>query len=83
WRPSASACDYSTPRIRPLPMFDPREAPANGRKEVPLTNFGSVFVEEPQPGNDFTAIWLGLLPSDPETEEDPVEGLPKILSLIK
>lgn len=90
WRPSADdgnggfgACDYSSPRIRPMPMFDPREAPENGRKSVPLTNFGSVFVEAPLPGQAFTAIWLGLLPSDPDTENDPVEGLPKYIHLIK
>jgi len=92
WRPGhtdadgnavPAACDYNSPRIRPMPMFDPREAPANGRKPVPLSNFGSVFVEAPQPGNDFTAIWLGLLPSDPEVAEDPVEELPKYIHLIK
>lgn len=89
WRPSAAdgdgACDYNSPRVRPMPMFDPREAPDNGRKEVPLTNFGSVFVEQPQNGQAFSAKWLGLLPSDPQDADadDEVEGLPKHLVLIE
>lgn len=89
WRPSAAsgagACNYSSPRIRPMPMFDPRQAPASGRKEVSLTNFGSVFVEQPQPGQEFVARWLGLLPSNPKDPEadDEVEGLPKRLRLIE
>lgn len=89
WRPSAAggagACDYTSPRVRPMPMFDPRGAPDNGRKVVHFTNFGSVFVEQPQPGNDFTARWLGLLPSAPQDADgdDEVEGLPKKIRLIE
>lgn len=85
WRPSTSRCDYQSPRVRPMPMFDPRQAPANGRKSVALTNLGSVFVEQPQPGKDFSARWLGLLPTDPKPPEadDEVDGLPKRLRLIE
>lgn len=94
WRPDYTdedgndvdaACDYSTPRIRPMPMFDPREAPANGRKTVPFTNFGSVFVEAPPSGSKqpYTGIWLGLLSSDSDNSNDPVEGLKKYIHLIK
>lgn len=93
WRPSlededgnvVGGCDYNSPRVRPMPMFDPREAPDNGRKEVPLTNFGSVFVEQPQNGQAFSARWLGLLPSDPQDadDDDELEGLPKKLRLIE
>jgi len=92
WRPAytdeegndvPAGCDYNSPRIRPMPMFDPREAPANGRKTVPFTNFGSVFVEEPAHGNNFTGIWLGILSSDPGDSDDPVEGLKKYIHLIK
>lgn len=89
WRPSAAegqgACEYNSPRVRPMPMFDPRQAPDNGRKDVQLTNFGSVFVEAPQPGKDFTARWLGLIPSDPKAADadDEIEGLPKRPTLIE
>lgn len=85
WRPSTSSCDYNSSRVRPMPMFDPRDQPDGGRKVVHLSNFGSVFIEAPPPGNDYTARWLGLLPSNPEaaTSDDVVQGLPKIVKLIE
>ncbi|MDH3296915.1 MAG: pilus assembly protein TadG-related protein [Gemmatimonadota bacterium] len=82
YRPSTSSCDYTTPRIKPVPMFDPNDQPDNGRKIVHLRNFGSVFIEAPQPGNDFTARWLGLL-SQGDNSEEVEEGLKKELRLIK
>jgi len=89
WRPSAAdgagACDYTSSRIRSIPMFDPREAPANGRKEVRIKNFGSVFVEDALPGGNYTARWLGLLTSNPNDpgDEDDDDGLQKRLRLIE
>lgn len=85
WRPSTASCDYTTPRVRPLPMFDPREAPESGRKNVPFTNFGSVFIETPAPGVDFQARWLGFSPTDPDDAagDDDIVGLPKKLVLIE
>lgn len=89
WRPSAAdgagACDYTSSRIRTIPMFDPREAPESGRKEVTIRNFGSVFVEGASPGGNYTARWLGLLSSDPEDPggDDDDEGLRKHLRLIE
>ncbi len=76
------ACYYDSPRVKPMPMFDPTQAPDNGRKAVQLTNFGSVFILEPQPGNNFSAIWLGLSVNG-NSSSDPVEGLPKYIHLIK
>lgn len=79
-------CDYTTPRIRPMPMFDPREAPGEGRKQVPLSNIGSVFVETPAPGNDFQAIWLGFSASAPDEATDEGETpapIPKKVKLIE
>ncbi len=83
YRPSTSSCDYNSTRIKPVPMFDPRDEPDSGRKIVHLRNFGNLFIKAPQPGNDFEAVWLGLLPTAPDDEEDPEEGLPKRLRLIK
>lgn len=93
WRPAVPAdppepakdagCTVDSERIRRVPMFDPREAPESGRKAVPLTNFGSVFIEKPEPGNTFTAIWLGTLVSGVNPEPDPIEGLEKYIHLIK
>lgn len=82
--PVVAGCDYISPRIRAMPMFDPREAPANGRKTVPFTNFGSVFVEAPPSGSKqpYTAIWLGLL-TNGDASTEPVEGLKKYIHLIK
>ena len=82
WRPSTSSCDYSSSRVKPMPMFDPSEAPDNGRKAIQITNFGSVFVLRPEPGNNFSAIWLGLL-TNGDTSTKPVEGLKKYIHLIK
>lgn len=85
YRPSTGACDYNTPRVRPMPMFDPTEAPDMGRKIVHVRNFGQVFVESPLPGNAFQARWLGVLAADggDATAEGATEGLPKRLRLIK
>lgn len=79
-------CDYTTPRIRPMPMFDPREAPDEGRKQVPFSNIGAVFVETPAPGNDFQARWMGFSASASEEATDEGETpapIPKILKLIE
>lgn len=88
WRPGATGeqgtCDYASPRIRTVPMFDPREAPESGRKQVKITNFGSVFIEAPRPGSAFTARWLGFVASNPgEPGDGDDEGLPKRLRLIE
>ena len=89
WRPvaadGAGACDYATPRIRSIPMFDPREAPASGRKQVRISNLGSVFVEAPMPGMTFTARWLGFIPADPGDSGDggDGDGLFKSLRLVE
>lgn len=77
-----TACDYSSSRIRPMPMFDPTEAPDNGRKIIHITAFGSVFISGKQ-GNAYGAYWLGLIPAAPDLANDPVEGLPKYIHLIR
>lgn len=77
-----TACDYSSSRIRPMPMFDPTEAPSNGRKVIHITAFGSVFISGKK-GNAYGAYWLGLIPAAPDLANDPVEGLPKYIHLIR
>lgn len=52
-----SHCRHS-PRIRPVPMFDPTEGPHNGAKPFTFTNFAGVFVERIQ-GNDVIGRWIG------------------------
>lgn len=85
WRPDADGgggCDYATPRIRPIPMFNPYDQPAAGRKTVPISNFGNLFIEGLQPGGTYSGIWLGLL-TESDTTDVPGNGLPKHIRLIK
>ena len=67
-----------------MPMFDPSEAPDNGRKQVNISNIGQVFVET-KTGNAFQARWMGLIPSDAgdATNDSTTAGLPKKLRLIR
>ncbi|MGD8496670.1 MAG: pilus assembly protein TadG-related protein [Gemmatimonadales bacterium] len=57
----------SSPRIRPVPLFDPTSGPANGASSFSFTNFAGIFVEGIQ-GNDVVARWIGYSgfePADP------------------
>ena len=47
-----------SPRLRPMPMFDPTEAPDPGRKPATITNFAGLFVVGTQ-GNQVIAIFAG------------------------
>jgi hypothetical protein len=92
YRPSTKACDYTTPRIRPMPMFDPTQAPKSGRKEVQITQFAQIFYEG-NTGNSgnpaFMARFLGYVTPDPGGNDTgggggPVEGpIVKKLRLVK
>lgn len=48
----------ASPRLRPAPMFDPGTAPANGKKQVAISNFAGLFVDHIQ-GNNVHAIFAG------------------------
>jgi Flp pilus assembly protein TadG len=64
---NASAC-RSSPRIRPVPLFDPTSGPANGASTFAFTNFAGIFVEGIQ-GNEVVARWIGytgVKPADPD-----------------
>lgn len=78
----ASECRGS-PRIRPVPLFDPTEEPDLGSKPFKFTNFAGIFVEEIA-GKSVNARWLGytgIKPSSPD--EDTTAGpLFKVLRLI-
>jgi len=59
----------SSPRVRPIPMFDPTKGPANGHAGFEFTNFAGVFVEGKQ-GKNILARWIGyrgVAPASPET----------------
>jgi len=66
---NGSAC-RSSPRIRPVPLFDPTSGPANGASTFAFTNFAGLFVEKIV-GNEVVARWIGytgVAPADPDTE---------------
>ena len=78
---NAEHCRHS-PRIRPVPLFDPRDEPDPGNKPFRFTNFAGIFVEDIQ-GKNVVARWIGytgVRPADPgETSAGP---LFKVVRLI-
>jgi len=54
----------SSPRIRPVPMFDPTDAPNPGAKPARLTNFAGVFVQRVE-GNVISLIFSGYSAARP------------------
>jgi hypothetical protein len=76
-------CRHS-PRIRPIPMFDPTDGPDNGSKPFDLTNFSGVFVEGIQ-GQDIMARWVGYQGLNPASPEVGTNAGPlfKVVQLIE
>lgn len=85
---SPGTCYWGTRRIRPLPMFDPTDAPASGRKVVHISQFAQMFYIG-KVGNTYKGIWLGYVTPDPGSgadssgEEGSDEDIPKIIRLVK
>jgi hypothetical protein len=78
----ASKCRNS-PRIRPVPLFNPTEAPDPGNKPFEFTNFAGIFVDEIA-GKIVYGRWLGytgIKPASPD-EETTAGPLFKALRLI-
>jgi hypothetical protein len=59
--PDSMLCVTSSPRIRPLPMYDPRDPPANGRKQLTIQNFMGVFVNRVQGGGANTRVTVNFM----------------------
>lgn len=73
----------SSPRIRPIPMFDPRYGPANGYDQFRFTNFAGVFYEG-RDGNQLKARWIGYRGVNPVTVDGPSAGPQfKVIQLIE
>jgi hypothetical protein len=71
-----------SPRIRPIPLFDPTEEPDPGNKPFRFTNFAGVFVEDIQ-GNTVYARWMGYTGVKPASPGETTAGpLFKVLRLI-
>ncbi len=79
----ASHCRTSQ-RVRPMPMFDPREAPDLGAKPFTLTNFAGIFIESIE-GKDVHARWVGYtgLRPAPAGSKTTAGPLFKALQLVK
>lgn len=79
---NASHC-RSSPRIRPIPMFDPTQGPANGMDSFTFTNFAGVFVEA-QVGGNVIARWIGYRGLDPASDQAGAPTGPqfKVLQII-
>lgn len=83
-----NTCYWGTKRIRPLPMFDPTEAPSSGRKVVHISQFAQMFYIG-QVGNTYKGIWLGYVTPDPGSGVDSsgqageAEDIPKIIRLVE
>jgi len=57
WSSDVSHCRTSS-RVRPIPMFDPTQAPELGAKPFTFTNFAGIFIESIQ-GKNVNARWVG------------------------
>jgi hypothetical protein len=73
-----------SPRIRPVPLFDPTEEPDPGAKPFHFTNFAGIFVEEIE-GKTVYGRWLGYTGINPASpDEDTTAGpLFKVIRLIE
>jgi hypothetical protein len=73
----------SSPRIRPLPLFDPTEEPDLGSKPFKFTNFAGVFVEQIK-GKSVYARWMGYTGVKPSSPDDVTTAGPlfKVLRLV-
>jgi Flp pilus assembly protein TadG len=80
--PDPNNCRGS-PRLRPMPMFDPTQAPDPGVKPFTFTNFASVFVSHLQ-GNNVYAVFAGFGGVTPASGGGSTAGpLAKVLRLIE
>jgi len=72
-----------SPRIRPVPLFDPRESPDLGAKPFTFTNFVGMFVEKIE-GKTVYGRWLGYTGIRPASPGEHTAGpLFKVLRLIE
>jgi len=73
----------NSPRIRPLPLFDPTEAPDPGNKPFEFTNFAGIFVDEIAE-NTVYGRWLGYTGIKPASPDDVTTAGPlfKVIRLI-
>lgn len=73
----------NSPRVRPVPLFNPTEAPDPGNKPFEFTNFAGIFVEEVA-GKTVYGRWMGYTGIRPAAPDDDVTAGPlfKVLRLV-
>jgi hypothetical protein len=78
-----SKCRQS-PRVRPVPLFDPRESPDLGSKPFTFTNFVGMFVEKIE-GKTVYGRWLGYTGIKPAAPDEATTAGPlfKVLRLVE
>ncbi len=77
-----SAC-RSSPRVRPIPLFDPTKAPQTGSESFTFTNFAAIFVEGIH-GNKVNARWIGYTALKPASADaTPIPPQFKALQLVE
>jgi len=78
----ASRCRNS-PRIRPVPLFNPTEEPDPGAKPFEFTNFAGIFIDEIE-GKTVYGRWLGYTGIKPASPDEDMTAGPlfKVLRLI-
>ena len=67
-----SAC-RSSPRVRPIPLFDPSTGPQTANDSFSFTNFAGLFIEGIQ-GNDVVARWIGYTALSPASSDETTAG---------
>lgn len=60
-QPSSNDCVLSSPRIRPLPIYDPRNPPSLGRKPLTIANFVGVFVNRVVGGGNNARVTVNFM----------------------
>lgn len=73
-----------SPRIRPVPLFNPTDQPDPGSKPFEFSNFAGIFVDEIE-GKTVYGRWLGYTGIKPAApDEDTTAGpLFKVLRLVE
>lgn len=75
----------SSPRIRPMLMFDPQEWPYidNGAKPVQVKNFVGVFVESVVGAGDVYVRFVNYTGIQPASEWSSTSALPRIIRIVE
>lgn len=78
-------CIFDSPRIRPAPMFDPREAPDPGSQPFTFRNFSNVFVERVEGKGNVYVRFLGLagVPGGGSSSDDDEGSAVRFVRLIQ